>query len=969
VCSAYADAKCMKCSSCPVGSYRKGCNAYQAGICSKCSTKYELQQCNTLQDTESVSVYTSSGDLDQDNCAWLCIPSYYRFASMCRVCSTSTCNVGSYRGNCTSLTDGPCTSCTNLPENAYFESAGNPFDADNCTWMCNQGFYRANQSCLPCQRPAQCGLGKYLSVCTQDTNFACKHCNNKPEFANYIDGESCPFECEVGYFKNGNLCSQCSSTFDCGFGQRYINCTSSHDALCSNCLVGLQYAASSIGGVECRNCSDIICSENGTYAELCSPVNDAICVSCTNGPSNSYYDSPGSKAMNNCSWQCNEGYRKSEGTCLSCLAGTFSQRGSSVCMLCPAGTYSAKLAASSSSVCSLCGAGKYSPQAGAKSQITCQNCPVGFYQEQSGQSSCDPCIQNYYGVSTGASSRFECFACPQEYTTTRGSTGQAFQTSCICNENYYRIQNTTVQCQKCPPGLRCTGYSDIIPMINGSIWEWMQFDSNDYYRLKYCPENYQYTNLKTEISLDNVDLILLNQVCSPCVAGRECVQPPCEDCTGCKPGYYKACSGPTKCTPCLVNTYQPENGSFACQQCSPGTTTYGKIGSVSEDECRCDSTTYNLGQGCMTCPTGLQCFGNSTHIPLALEQGESKWSAEVEPYTGKLLLNLNFCPHGYFIAGTISTPGQLKCTPCAAGFECESPPCLGACTKCRAGFYKASTISHPTQVLGSTYDSVSETYVSEWIKEPCSACPEDTYRDREGGTEVGSCTKCPVRSNTRGMNGSTSVSDCKCSEYYYRGGISATLGLICSDCPQGAVCNSDRSCALGLLSTDSMKEGDIQSHLQCANPVDKVVGTWKRGASGEYNLIACPSGFTMQASNFTAAFSACILCPEGTYLLEEVTSTSTTCKPCPSGAACPGGNIVNPMSGFWKAPVTGSRREIASQAILYQCPPGFCSDKNECKNNRTGPVSSYSCITQKSTILTQLHFVCRCVGFVLKDGH
>jgi hypothetical protein len=321
-------------------------------------------------------------------------------------------------------------------------------------------------------------------------------------------------------------------------------------------------------------------------------------------------------------------------------------------------------------------------------------------------------------------------------------------------------------------------------------------------------------------------------------------------------------------------------------------------------------------------------------VPVALEYGESKWSAE--NVSEKLKLNLKFCPPGYFIDGTISTPGQLQCKPCAAGFECVNPPCYGACTKCRPGFYKASTISHSTAVPGSYYDNVSESYVTNWIKEPCSPCPEDSYREREGGTEVGSCTKCPVRSNTRGMNGSTSVSDCACSVFYYRGGNSPKLALTCTDCPQGAVCQSDRSCSLGLLSTDSMKEGDTQANLKCNDPVDTVVGTWKRGASGEYNLVACPPGYTMRASNFTAAFSSCILCATGTYLLQEVTSTETTCKPCPIGAECPGGNKVEPISGFWKA--TSTRRDSAMQATVYQCPPGFCGEKNQCKDNRTGPV-------------------------------
>jgi hypothetical protein len=946
-CTACADTKCMKCSNCPVGSYLSGCKSNQAGLCLECSTKYELQQCYDLNvdKIDSISFYTSAGDLDQDNCEWKCMPSYYKFASMCRPCSTDTCIVGSYRTNCTFSADGVCVPCTKLPENAHFITSGVPFNSDNCQWSCDTAFYLANQTCLPCQRPFQCGIGEVLAPCTQDSNYVCTPCKNKPAFARYLTSYGCTFECDLGYFQNGSLCSKCSSDVFCGIGQRHVNCTADHDSLCSNCLEGLQYAsASSIRGFDCHNCSFTVCDQIGTYAEPCSAVEDSKCVPCTLGPTNSHYDSPGSYANNNCSWQCNDGYQKSSSACLACLPGKYSKQGN--CASCPAGTYSAHLAASSSLVCNLCVAGKFSSQVGATSQIFCQNCEVGYYQDQYGQTTCEPCPKNEYGIASGASSRSECQQCPSENTTTRDANGQAFQTACVCNVDYYRINNTTIQCNKCPIGLQCTGYSNVFPVINGSIWERIQYASKDYYRLQYCPENYQYADLNTNITPGNIDNILLNQECTPCGAGQECLHPPCEYCSECKPGFYKSCSGPAPCTPCPTNTFQPERGSFACLQCAIRTTTHGKIGCVGANDCTCDSNNYNLGDGCMECPAGLKCFGNNTTVPVVLEYGESVWATEIEPETNFTKLNLKFCPAGYFIQGTILTPGQLQCIPCTAGFECLQPPCHGACTKCKPGFYKASTISSPVE--GIYFDNFSVSNVINWIKEPCFPCPVDTYRSREGGTEVGSCTTCPIRSNTRGKNGSTSVSECVCDSFYYRQGVSAQSELTCTDCPQGAVCNSDRSCALGLLSSDSMVENNIQTDLKCINPVDTVVGTWKRGASGEYNLIACPSGFTMRVLNFTASFSSCILCPAGSYLLEEVTSTSIACKPCPIGAICPGGNVVYSKTGYWKA--DANRRDGTTRAIVYQCPPGFCDENNTCNNARTGPVDSicicwfvYSC--------------------------
>ena len=125
----------------------------------------------------------------------------------------------------------------------------------------------------------------------------------------------------------------------------------------------------------------------------------------------------------------------------------------------------------------------------------------------------------------------------------------------------------------------------------------------------------------------------------------------------------------------------------------------------------------------MKCPAGLKCYGNATTVPVALEYGESVWSTEIDITSGKMKLNLIFCPTGYYIQGTISTPGQLQCKRCDPGFECTKPPCHGACTECRPGFYKALKISHLTAESGSSFDNISASYIAEWMKEPCASCP------------------------------------------------------------------------------------------------------------------------------------------------------------------------------------------------------------------------------------------------------
>ena len=79
--------------------------------------------------------------------------------------------------------------------------------------------------------------------------------------------------------------------------------------------------------------------------------------------------------------------------------------------------------------------------------------------------------------------------------------------------------------------------------------------------------------------------------------------------------------------------------------------------------------------------------------------------------------------------------------------------------------------------------------------------------------------------------------------------------------------------------------------------------------------------------------------------VREVTSTSTKCNPCPIGGECPGGNVVYSKSGYWKA--TATRRDSMVRAIVYQCPPGFCSggqnSSQTCNDDRVDPVLS-TCI-------------------------
>lgn len=70
----------------------------------------------------------------------------------------------------------------------------------------------------------------------------------------------------------------------------------------------------------------------------------------------------------------------------------------------------------------------------------------------------------------------------------------------------------------------------------------------------------------------------------------------------------------------------------------------------------------------------------------------------------------------------------------------------------------------------------------------------------------------------------------------------------------------------------------------------------------------------------------CVCCPERSYSFDN----SSICRPCPVSAACPGGNTVQPLPGFWRANVTSDS--------INKCPLGVeaCAGKDQCREGYAG---------------------------------
>jgi hypothetical protein len=133
---------CIPCatSSCPPGYFRSLCTPQRDSECVPCTGK------------PSYARYSGTGAAStaDDACAWECMPGYFRSGSTCSTCSTTDCPIGMYRLPCYSDSDGTCVPCSSpMPsEGAKYSSTGLPFDLDNCTWACSEGYVQVNDTCV-----------------------------------------------------------------------------------------------------------------------------------------------------------------------------------------------------------------------------------------------------------------------------------------------------------------------------------------------------------------------------------------------------------------------------------------------------------------------------------------------------------------------------------------------------------------------------------------------------------------------------------------------------------------------------------------------------------------------------------------------------------------------------------------------------------------------------------------------------
>lgn len=274
---------------------------------------------------------------------------------------------------------------------------------------------------------------------------------------------------------------------------------------------------------------------------------------------------------------------------------------------------------------------------------------------------------------------------------------------------------------------------------------------------------------------------------------------------------------------------------------------------------------------CLACPAGGSCFGGAD-VQFAV--GEWVQSGGV--------WELKACPRGYSVLpGKNESFNQAlqECRMCGTGSECDADSCI-ECSPCKPGRFKSS--------VGV---------------DTCEECPANTFTEVTGASSLQACQACMKGSTTLGLSGRSSWSDCECDVDRYL----VAVDQVCMVCPVGAKCaDSAGTCALA------------RPDVGCAVGAGEIIGTWERRPSGEFELLACPSGYELVKEvdgEFTHNVQQCRAC--STELQYILNPNEHQCQTCPRGLTCHGNHVTEPevANSTWVADGEYMR--------LLDCPSGY----------------------------------------------
>ena len=756
-----------------------------------------------------------------------------------------------------------CSACTNKPANSTYTGYSTPSTMyaveNNCPWQCNDGYYKDGNTCK------ECGGNNYY--CKGGTRYTVS----------------------AGYYSTGGTSttrtgqSQCTGATYCSGGVK------------SNCPSG--YTANTTAGKTAASACQISVSA-GKYI---ATANSATQSTCTAG-----YACPGGLV--------NYG---STGKRTQCTGATYAGSGASSCSNCPSGydddTTAGKTAASSCKI-SVAG-GKYIKTANSATQTTCS---AGTYKAA-------------HTVSYGSTS--SCSAC-----TGRTKYSAAGASACSTVSSGYYTTGCNTSNDNCTGQSQCTGATYCSSGVKNN-----------------CPSGYDDNTTAGKTAASS---------CQISCAGGTYVVTANAACTSVGTGYYKAAHtvnyGSTSTRSACPSGY--DDGAAASAQsgckisvaggkyiktansatqstCSAGTykaahtVSYGSTSSCSV----CGNNQYsNAGAGtCVACDTA-DGYGNSgTSAASHAGVSSCKVTCDAGEYVPTAAGGCVSVGSGYYTSSSVTvaqnaTSSRSACSalsgasPSGGTYSSVSP--YNASTTCR---YKAptKTISGCSSVTSNTM-SYSGT---AWPASTYSVSANAGYYIANNNTASATCTQCTSGYYCTGGTAARQSCSSLASGFYPN---SAAGSDAASDCYTDSLSGKYVATANATSATTcpnwtykgshTVKYGSTSSCSACID-VDsgwsKASGTgWTSYSSCKETRAAtsissyCSSGQLTKTQSSasawgTATVSATFQADPGAYVTGS--GASSSCSRCTSGYYCTGGTAARQScsslaSGFYPNSAAGS---------------------------------------------------------------
>jgi len=437
-----------------------------------------------------------------------------------------------------------------------------------------------------------------------------------------------------------------------------------------------------------------------------------------------------------------------QGQCDLCEAGSYKEAGrAETCTLCPLNTYNPVSGSISVDACIPCPLGAITQQTGSSSvtqcvcddrqyeagtndEPYCETCPIGalcltdgvcaLHPEDSNNDGCKV-PEEFIGTwtQTGPNGTYQLISCPDGFSrqTVIASEGvdavSHDQQQCYpCLIDEYVTDSNKYKCQKCPPGLECTGTETIFEVVEDSDW----VKNGSIYELIMCPTGYVLWNGTNNGGAFNA----IVQECRACGFGEQCSpsSAECHECAECPAGTYKDSISTDMCTPCPLNTYSEEKGEddvSTCTACPNGTYTRSD-GSVNLTQCICFGRQYRAGDRCINCPVGAVCQDGTCGLSYPDPAGSPSnftCPGASEPIDGTWLRN----------------PDQTyRLETCGIGFEAvKEPHDLQECIRCSTNSYQMAADQECKRCPRFLYCNGTTT-VTEVVEGSVKFTKDDFYR-------------------------------------------------------------------------------------------------------------------------------------------------------------------------------------------------------------------------------------------------